>query len=351
MKDNYFRKNSSLSATEIDYIFFGLTGVVGSVLNCPKYRMDVLDMLEGAPVLFREDYRKDAPERFSVFGVVDNQLSVVYLQFSFGLASITTSTSDIRLRIAYDIKHKKEVDAFVTSLTPYIKEVKTDLEISILMTKNGHIDIHDVNLEPVQLDTQLYYGDGFTNIHDKILDSLESKTSGLYLFYGPPGCGKTTYVKYLSQLSKRKFIFIPSTQIDMLTSPDLLGLLIDYPKSVLILEDAEKAVLSRDDNPNADLVSTLLNLTDGILGNMLDVSVIATFNTNKDKLDKALLRKGRLRVEHDFRKLTKEEAKKVADQLGKTLEVTDDMTLTDIFNCQEDNLHKEKIVPRVGFMT
>ena len=73
-----------------------------------------------------------------------------------------------------------------------------------------------------------------------------------------------------------------------------------YPDSVLIIEDAEKVVRNRNGNGNETAVSNLLNLSDGILGDCLKTQIVATFNTERQLIDKALLRKGRLIAEYKF---------------------------------------------------
>ena len=58
-------------------------------------------------------------------------------------------------------------------------------------------------------------------------------------------------------------------------------------------EDAEKVIGDRQNSGSSVGVSNLLNLSDGILGDILNIHVIATFNMDKERIDSALLRKGR----------------------------------------------------------
>ena len=61
---------------------------------------------------------------------------------------------------------------------------------------------------------------------------------------------------------------------------------------ILIIEDAERVISDRESNGSPAGVSNILNLTDGILGDCLNIQVIATFNMKREKIDQALLRKG-----------------------------------------------------------
>jgi ATP-dependent 26S proteasome regulatory subunit len=116
------------------------------------------------------------------------------------------------------------------------------------------------------------------------------------------------------------------------------------------MEDAEKAVISREEGlGNESLVSSLLNIGDGILGSMLNLSIILTFNTARENVDKALLRKGRLHYEHEFNKLSIVDAQALINKLKKKFDVVEPMSLAEIYNIDDDNNHKEKEKPKFGF--
>ena len=91
------------------------------------------------------------------------------------------------------------------------------------------------------------------------------------------------------------------------------------------VEDAEKALQSREIENN-DIISTLLNLTDGIMSDILGMQAIATFNCSMDRIDAALLRPGRLIEAVEFKKFTPEEATRLSN--GK---ITTSATLAEIF--------------------
>jgi hypothetical protein len=149
---------------------------------------------------------------------------------------------------------------------------------------------------------------------------------------------------------KRKFIFIPTSGIDALASPQIISVLLDEPNSILVLEDAEKAVVCRDNNnSNKDAVSTLLNVGDGILGSALNLSMIVTFNVHKNDVDEALLRKGRLLYEYKFDALSVGDSQKLIDSLGTKHVATEPMVLSDIYNLNDENNASVKDTPRIGF--
>jgi hypothetical protein len=212
-----------------------------------------------------------------------------------------------------------------------------------------------INL-PKTFDLELNYGKDFVKISKKIVESLTSNHSGLYMFHGPPGTGKSTYIKYLASELSKDVIFFPTSMIGNITSPDIINLLIKKQNCILILEDAEKAIIKRDSNSESSLVSTLLNMTDGILGDVLKLNVIVTYNCKRSDIDEALLRKGRLKAEHSFNHLSIENSNKLLNKIGIKVKVDSEMTLADIYNYKKDDDligNKESLLekPRIGFVT
>ena len=107
---------------------------------------------------------------------------------------------------------------------------------------------------------------------------------------------------------------------------------------------------SEDAFHNSELVSCLLNLTDGIYADMAGTSIIATYNCERSLIDPALLRKGRLRSEYHFKKLSVEKSQKLMDKQGHKVDVEEPMTLADIFNYETQYTNNKAEKKRsVGF--
>lgn len=230
--------------------------------------------------------------------------------------------------------------------------VKTDDCRIHLFIKNEY---NEYNFEPLKvaipdINIELNYGKHFTKVDQMIQERLTNKNKGLFMFHGNPGTGKTTYIKYLANKIKKDFIFIPTTMIDSFTSdPNCLQYMLKKPNSVLILEDAEKAIVKRyGDNMDSSQVSSLLNLTDGILSDMLKISVILTYNCPKNEIDSALKRKGRLQADYEFSLLSIEDAKNLAQSLNVSNDLIEKidkpMSLADVFNLGKDVEFKNELI-------
>ncbi len=219
----------------------------------------------------------------------------------------------------------------------------------VIQTPRGY-DTTSFELPDQKLDIELGYGKGFKPIHEKIISTLNKKNGkGLVLLHGTPGTGKTHYLKYLaSKIKDKKVLFIPPYLADFITSPEMTPFLIQNSNSVLFIEDAERVITDRN-NGGANGVSNILNITDGILSDILKIQIVATFNMDKAKIDSALLRKGRLIAEHKFDALPIEDANNLLKYLGKGHVTNKPMTLTEIYNIGEEEYKSEDKYSPIGF--
>lgn len=160
----------------------------------------------------------------------------------------------------------------------------------------------------------------------------------------------TSYLRYLTKfITKKEILFIPPSMAEMLAEPSIIPFLIENKNCVLIIEDAEKVISDRETNVSAGGVSNILNLTDGILGDCLNVQIIATFNIKRDKIDQALLRKGRLIAEHKFEELSIDETNKLLKYLNKNTASDKGLTLADIYNIDSDEIRVKSNKNKIGF--
>ena len=136
---------------------------------------------------------------------------------------------------------------------------------------------------------------------DLITTELRAKapTGRLAIVEGPPGTGKSFFIRGLIEETEGAlFLLVPADMVSMLGSPGLIPVLLQIKEGsslpiVLVLEDAKQALAPRMGD-NIAHVSSLLNFSDGLYGELLDIRLVATTNTPKAKFDEALLRDGRL---------------------------------------------------------
>ena len=203
-------------------------------------------------------------------------------------------------------------------------------------------------IKTVDLNVKENYNDDLPD--DKIKEFLQAENeSGLLILHGKPGTGKTTYIRNLiRELNDKDFLILDSSVFDNITDSSFIQLLLEYKDCVVILEDCESMLADRTDGNNK--MASLLNLSDGILGDAFNLKFICTFNADINRIDQALLRKGRMKVKYEFKKLSKDKVKVLSDKYKLNIpeDKITDMCLSDIFNYNSDN-GAQKDVKKIGF--
>lgn len=199
----------------------------------------------------------------------------------------------------------------------------------------------------------LHYGCETWEWHQVFTAKLGTSPHGLSILEGPPGTGKTSYLRHLMGVLKEthRFYFIPPATMSVLCAPTFIGFWAEQRRRhedrgfVVILEDSDAALMPRDSDNRAQ-VSALLNLSDGMLADFLRLQIICTINGRAADMDQALLRPGRLLCHRIFPRLDHALANRLAHSLGKRLPDKRDYSLAEIF---ADAEHTESGRARIGF--
>lgn len=253
----------------------------------------------------------------------------------------------------YLIEAKAKLDEICKSLMKASRRTRRKNNGVHLVTSHaGGFDTEQIQLSKPKIDLMLYYNEGFKEVHQTLFSQLnQEKGSGLYLLHGAPGTGKSTYLRYLIRSLHKNVIFLTANMASQLDAPQLTNLLVSHRGSVVIIEDAESVLVSRQQARDS-AVSMLLSLTDGILGDGLQFKIIATFNTQLPNIDQALLRKGRLKLQYEFKPLPAEQANRLMDHLKQDPKhhTQVPMTLADIFHVTGASFQEmRESRPSIGF--
>ncbi len=240
----------------------------------------------------------------------------------------------------------EEVDNIVSQFRE--KQRRQPREMNLIIRTSGGYELKSLEIKRTKLDLDLFYEDDFSETDGLIRKRLgRKKDKGIVLLHGLPGTGKTTYLRYLIGRIKKKILFISPAVAAGLLNPDFIQLLIENPDSVLIIEDAENIIMDRKLDAGS-AVSNLLNISDGLLADCLNVQLICTFNSPLAMIDSALLRKGRLIAKYEFGALSIAKSQKLSDHLGFKTTISCPMTIADIAG-QNEKSQKPQSIEVIGF--
>jgi SpoVK/Ycf46/Vps4 family AAA+-type ATPase len=244
-------------------------------------------------------------------------------------------------------------------------EREDDVYMGMISHNGTTYYVKDFNMKkhiPELKQADLHYGDGFEEFHKSLLKKITTESKGLILLHGEPGTGKTQYIRVLLQkIAKmgKSVLYVPPSFSAQLVEPSMIEFISDWileeeKDCILLIEDAEPLLETRQGSMGRTTgISNLLNMTDGLLNDILGLMVIATFNTEISKIDSALLRPQRLLARKSFSKLPKDRAEKLAAELKIDLPAIEyPASLAEFYTAKKSDsilIHELKEEKTIGF--
>jgi len=166
------------------------------------------------------------------------------------------------------------------------------------------------------------------------------------LLIGPPGTGKTTFIRGLLQHAQISAIVTYDTAI--LSKDYLFANFIEGDRNVMIVEDADNFLGLRSDGN--DMMHKFLNVGDGLVTTKNKKMIFSTNLPSVRDVDPALVRPGRCFDILNFDLLNEKQATALSTRLGVEYDTADSgkYTIADIFHKQVEAPKSPK--RKVGFI-
>lgn len=233
-----------------------------------------------------------------------------------------------------------------------VKDVETKRgKISLVCNDGGGFYTIESRINKMGIDIDKLYNDDFKSVCkniEKFLDK-DNRKSGIVILNGPPGTGKTTFIRHLITTVPGNYILINNAMGARISSSEFISFLMDHKDSIFILEDCESVVMDRQITGFTNAVAAILNMADGLMSDIFNGKFICTFNTDISKVDPALLRKGRCFGKYEFKKLHEQKVEALLKERGFDVHDCGDMTLADIYNYEVENGNDQRVQKRIGF--
>jgi SpoVK/Ycf46/Vps4 family AAA+-type ATPase len=302
--ENYFDTKSLIAELKEKYKEVGYQMVVYSNINLSKNEKNI-----GFSIII---------PTLNIFARIEKSVSEAYILYGEDDAEALEEFEEICK------KHYKTPDKKLNNIR------------LLRVTQQGY-DLSDFEIDTVEdFNLEEQYNDDFIPEDEKITAFVKKEKSGIIILHGEKGTGKSTYINHLINTNPEKmFVYFPSALVPLLGEPSFTDFFPRLKDSILILEDCEDALRSREAVGGNRAVNQLLNLSDGLLKS-LGIKFICTFNAPPEEIDEALLRKGRLFSKYEFKKLDAEKSSALLSKLyEKEITVTEPMSLADIYYYDE----------------
>jgi DNA polymerase III delta prime subunit len=177
-------------------------------------------------------------------------------------------------------------------------------------------------------------------------DEFMSSSASILLLIGPPGTGKTTFIRGLLQHAQISAIVTYDAAI--LSKDYLFAQFIEGDRNVMIVEDADNFLGLRSDGN--DMMHKFLNVGDGLVTTKNKKMIFSTNLPSIRDVDPALVRPGRCFDILTFDLLNEEQTSALSKRLGVEYDTKDNgkYTIADIFHKQTEAPKTPK--RKVGFL-
>lgn len=260
-------------------------------------------------------------------------------KIKFGIVDISYNFMDEHIRIELVCLDEQSVSDLIKQLGALVSSRPPCSRAMVLVNTQCGMELHSIGTIDSPL-SRTNYGKQTLDDYDHIISCLSSKDpcGHFILLTGPPGTGKSYIIRALATQTDALFVLVPASLAGSLTGPTIMPVLIENKVEgkpiILIIEDSDACISKEARHTNPDGLADILNLGDGLFGQLVDVRIVATSNADRFNLDPAITRPGRMCRHLCLENLKKAEAEKafkeITGQSGLD-RIKSNMTLAEIY--------------------
>jgi hypothetical protein len=267
-------------------------------------------------------------------GMIVDHLTMDFLDYS-----VSSNLIEVKLFGSHeyvDSMHQKLVKTFSVA-SCYIEWVY-----------GGNGDSVNIPLLPEKLPVSEMYPFLGDETVEEYYDRFLNSSASILLLIGPPGTGKTTFIRGLLHHASRNAIV---TYDDKILERDyIFAHFIEDETGVMVIEDADNFLKPRADGNT--MMHRFLNVGDGLISMKGKKLIFSTNLPSINDIDSALIRPGRCFDIISFQQYTKEQAQKIAKKFDLKLAEKDNnsdtYSLAEIFHTQNNT--KPNVTRKMGFV-
>lgn len=253
--------------------------------------------------------------------------------------------------MSYSI-HPTHVEVELWGDLPFIEEVRKQISVEYEIVKaniewiyssDGSSATIPLTSEKMPIDEMYpFLNSSLADYYDEYMKSSAS----ILLLLGPPGTGKTTFIRGLLQHTNSSAMV--SYDSSLLEKDYIFATFIEGDRSLFIVEDADLFLKSR--NEGNTMMHKFLNVGDGLVTTRNKKMIFSTNLPSVREVDPALIRPGRCFDILEFRSLNQNEAKKLGKKVDiKIDETKKEFTLAELFHSVQHTNERAKS-RKVGFL-